>query len=142
MKAVLEIELIGENIIKEMKGWSNFCDNINSGLGKKLIGETPSSGWVSEITGFGTKYKYERQFLKPKKDYSRANSAGSRGVYAEYILDEGKIYDVLAPINWKHKERYFCKVEDWKIVRIDEEEVIRCLNERWESTYSKRRSNE
>lgn len=137
MKAILEIELIGDNIRQEMKLWTNIGNMAMPGLGDMTFGSYPPSGWIAEITGFDSKYKYARSFLKFKKDYSRANSKGSRGVYAEYILDEGKIYDVK-----DRKQRYFCKVDNWQIVRIDELEVKEWLKSRSESTSTKPQNNE
>lgn len=137
MKAILEIELIGDNTVQEMRMWRRLGDELIPGTGTAIFGGCPPSGWVAEIVNFHEKFKYERKFLKFKKDYSRANSKGSRGVYAEYILEDDKIYDVK-----NNKQRYFCKVEDWKIVKITEEEVIEWLNEHWESMYMKQQNNE
>jgi hypothetical protein len=123
MKAILRIELIGDNIRQELKLWTNIGNMAIPGLGTMTFGSYPRSGWVAEITGFDPKYKYARSFLKFKKDYSRANSKGSRGIFAEYILEEGKIYDVKQQVSWKRIERYFCKVDNWQIIRIDETEV-------------------
>ncbi|NLW48787.1 MAG: hypothetical protein GXY86_15850 [Firmicutes bacterium] len=118
MKAILEIELIGDNIVQEMRMWTRLGNDLIPGSGSATFGSCPPSGWVAEITGFDLQYKYARTFLKFKKDYSRANSKGSRGVYAEYILEEEKIYDVK-----DSKQRYFCKVDNWQIVLINESEV-------------------
>jgi hypothetical protein len=61
--------------------------------------------------------------LRYRKDYSRSNSKGSRGVFAEYILESEKIYDVR-----DNKRRFFCKVTDeGDIVHIDESEVRELL---------------
>lgn len=127
MKAFLEIELRGDNIRQSAKIAQYIGNEIMPGLGSSIFG-IPPSGWVAEITGFDDKYKYNRQFLRFKKDYSRTNSKGSRGVYAEYILDSGKIYDVK-----EHKDRYFCTVDDGgNIIKLTEEEVIECLKVRSE----------
>jgi hypothetical protein len=128
MKAFLEIELIGDNIVQEFKFYRNLTDDLLPGLGALTFGSYPPSGWVAEITGFDKKYKYNRQFLRFKKDYSRSNSKGSRGVYAEYILESGKIYDVKS-----RKSRYFCTVNDnGDIIKLSESEVIECLKDRLE----------
>jgi hypothetical protein len=141
MKAILEIELFNDGTRQELKMWKNIGNAYVPGLGTITFGGMPPSGWVAEITGFDPKYKYARTFLKFKKDYSRANSKGSRGIFAEYILEEGKIYDVEQQVTWKRSKRYFCTVKDWKIVEIDEMEVILCLNERSWSTSAKPQNN-
>ena len=116
MKAFIEIELRGDDVRQIIKLYSNVSKEL---IGFNPFGSFPASGWVAEITCTDPKFKYKRKFLKCKKDYSRANSKGSRGVYAEYILDSGKIYEVK-----EHKQRYFCKVNnEGNVIKIGEEEV-------------------
>lgn len=131
MRAYLEIELLGEDGREYLRFCRDIGEMVRPGLGHDTFGRLPPrSGWVAEITGYDQKYKYARKFLKPKIDYSRANSKGSRGVYAEYILESGRIYDVLQPVSWKNSLRYFCTVDDeGNIVQIEEERVREILGE-------------
>ena len=126
MKAILSLELRGDNTRQLFRLWGNITDmNLGEGAGAAIFGTPPPAAWVAEITGLDTKYKYARRFLPFKKDYSQANSVGSRGVQAVYMLEDGKIYDVKA---WK--ERYFCMIRDWEIQRISEYEVNEWLKEK------------
>lgn len=135
MKAYLEIELFGEDARQLYRLWESIGNMVFPSLGSVVFGGMPPSGWVAEITGFDQKYKYARKFLKRKLDYSRANSKGSRGVYAEYILESGKIYDVKQQISRKRVHRYFCTVnQDGDIVILSESEVVEWLKSRSEST--------
>ncbi len=137
MKAILEIELFGEDTRKMLKLWTSIANDALEGLGDMVIGNMPPSGWVAEIIGFDPKYKYARNFLKRKLDYSRANSKGSRGVYAEYILESGKIYEVKEQTSWKRSHRYFCTVnQEGDIITIGEGEVQEWLRNHLESTFS------
>lgn len=129
MKAILEIELAGDNVRQALKFWSGVADEVVPGLGRATFGTMPPCGWCAEVTGFDPKYKYARTFLRFRKDYSRANSKGSRGVYAVYFLEEGKIYEVK-----DNKSRWFCTVRDWEIVKLTKEEADECLKDRSEST--------
>jgi hypothetical protein len=130
MKAILALELRGDNARQLTRLWSSISDmNLGEGAGRAIFGSMPPAAWCAEITGRDPKFKYKRDFLRYKKDYSQANSKGSRGVRAIYMLDEGKVYDVK---DWK--ERYFCAVKDWEIHRIDESEVEEWLNARSGST--------
>lgn len=123
MKIYLELELRGDDVRQMGKMYASICDDIAPGLGTSLF-SMPPSAWVAEITGADPKYKFKREFLRFKKDYSRANSVGSRGVYANYILESGKIYDIK-----EHKDRYYCTVTDnGNIVRLSEDEVKEWLN--------------
>lgn len=112
-----------------MREYSRFCSNFlddafGHDFGKKFTGSIPSSSWVAEIVGFHSKYKYDRIFLQGKRDYSRANSAGSRGIFAWYILESGKYYEIKQQTSWKKSCRYFAKVDDTgEIIEVKEEEV-------------------
>ena len=98
-------------------------------IGDEVLG---SPCFCAEITGLHPKFKFERRFLKPNRDYSQANRTGSRGVYDYFNLDEGKIYDIKSPQSWKSVDRYYCRIEGGRIVRMDEDEVYRCLKNRLE----------
>lgn len=83
----------------------------------------PCRAWCAEITGMRGR-GYVRRFLHGKKDYTRSNSKGSRGIYWLYLLEAGRIYEVSAPLSWKRHDRYFCWVlPDGTIERITKEVV-------------------
>ncbi len=118
MKAFLELELRGDNTRQFAKMYEYIGNDVSPGLGTSIF-HIPATSWVAEITGTDQKYKYARRFLGYKKDYSRSNSKGSRGLYAEYILESDRIYDVK-----DFKNRYFCTVnEEGDIKRLTETEV-------------------
>jgi hypothetical protein len=122
MKAVLRIELYGEDTRTLMKSWSSFINQASPGLGDATIGSLPPSGWVAEITGYDDRYKYARSFLERKLDYSHSNSKGSRGIFAEYILESEHYYEVKRQISWGKSDRYFCVVDyDGNIIKIPED---------------------
>lgn len=118
MKIFIELELRGDDVRQLGKMYASIGDDIVPGLGTSIF-SIPPSAWVAEITGTDPKLKFKREFLRFKKDYSRSNSVGSRGVYANYILESDHIYDVK-----DHKDRYYCTVTDnGNIVRLSEDEV-------------------
>jgi len=82
-----------------------------------------SRAWVAEIVGLSAKYGFERKFLRPNIDYAEANSAGSRGIYKYYWLEEGKVYEVSAPQSWRKIDRYFCEIKNNRAERIDRSKV-------------------
>jgi hypothetical protein len=125
MKNIIEIELFGDNVNQMIKLYRGISEDILPGFWDATIGTIPQSGWVAEITGFDSIYKYARKFLKCKKDYSRSNKKGSRGVFIEYILESGHIYEVKKKPSWNRTERYFCIVSDeGDIIKISEDEVV------------------
>lgn len=123
MKATLGIENI-HIFSDEMKLYGFICDCVLPGSKKYVVPKFKNRCWVAHIVGSDEKYKFKREFLKPKTDYTKSNSKGSRGVYLWYLLESGNIYDVSETTSWKNVDRYFCKVsEDGDIIKITEEEV-------------------
>jgi hypothetical protein len=141
MKAYLEIELFNENTRQAIRRMNEYMRTIRPN--DDAFVQIPPSGWVAEIIGFNPQYRYERCFLPRKLDYSRAYADGARGIYAEYILESGKIYDVKHRVSRKNTRRYFCTVnEEGDIVKLEEQEVIEWLKNRLASTSSQLQGNE
>lgn len=133
MKAILKIEAIGDNTDQYFKLIRRSYNDVIPGLGNWLAGDFKPSYWVAEILGSDKRYKWQRRFLRGKKDYSEANSKGSRGVYVYYTLESGHIYEVNECVTWKRNERYFCRVTlDGDIETINEDEVRECLKKELE----------
>lgn len=134
MKATLSLELFGDNLRQQLKLYSSAIDDaFGDNTGSVTIGNVPPSSWVAEITGFHVKYKYERKFLRYKKDYTKSNSKGSRGIFVWYILESGRYYEVKAKTSWRNEERYFCKVNSQgDVIKVDKNEVDAWLNNRLE----------
>jgi uncharacterized protein YggL (DUF469 family) len=65
-----------------------------------------------------------------QRDYADANSTGSRGVTKWYTLDEGQLFEVSEPHSWTHGERYFCRSERGKVVRMTQADVEAWLDAR------------
>lgn len=132
MKASLKIECIGNGYDQTHKLFKSILtEATNAEIAECTFGTFKASYFVAEITGLHPKYGYERRFLKPQRDYRSASSTGNRGVYAYYILESGKIYDVLKPVSWKNSHRYFCTVdEDGDIITLEKKEVDECLKNR------------
>lgn len=151
MRAVLNLELFGEDTRQLWKIYKGVFEVSGGDFGKayfdKYIGPAPPrSSWVAEISGPDAKYGLKREFVKSKLDYSHANSKGSRGIFAEFLLDEGKIYEVKARTSWGRSDRYFCIVtENGDIKEIDEETACHAVGaltreERREKRYAKKLS--
>jgi hypothetical protein len=134
MKTSLKLECIGDNSDQMFKAYKSMTAMIvGKGLAEATFSTMKASYFVAEIIGFHPKFKYDRKFLPCKKDYRDSNSIGSRGLYAFYILESGKIYDILEPYSWKNSHRYFCTVNELgEIIILIKEEVDKCLKDRLE----------
>jgi hypothetical protein len=96
----------------------------------ELIGEQIGSGkpWVAKITGLDPKFGVAREFLHGVRDYSRANSVGSRGIETGWVITEPGIYERNIPTSWKNTDRsYFELRADGTAADLDKIEVIKKL---------------
>lgn len=87
----------------------------------------PHEYFAAEITDYCGGC-FQKVFLKPFKDYSTANSVGSRGIFASYFLEENKLYEVQCSLNWKKQDHYFCIIETGNIKRLSIQEAVLWLN--------------
>lgn len=128
MLAVLELELIGDNYYASKRANAETEAEAKEARYGAMMGHDKTRPWVAHLTGLDPKYGLRREFVRAQqKDYSRANSIGSRGVFLYFVLQPG-FYEVHERQTWKRTRRYFCHVEGDKITEIDRDEVVRCLN--------------
>lgn len=123
---VLGLEAIGDDMVQfhELHQAKMRELGLPDGLRRSVgIGPVLRRPWVAEITGRDPTYGWARQFLRGQKDYSHANSIGSRGIMIYYHLQEGAVYEVNDWAGWSSVDRYFCRAEGNKIVRMTEREV-------------------
>ncbi len=62
--------------------------------------------------------------LPYRRDYSRANGVGSRGVFAVYELESPGFYKVHERVSWGRCDDYFICVDERGIHRCEEEEAM------------------
>lgn len=111
------LEAIGDNLTRENRDW------------RGTMFELPTrKTWAAEIVGLYNSGKYVFKFLRGSRDYSQANSVGSRGVYVYYNLQSGKVYCVNHWSSWRCEERWMCRVDErGEMHKISHEEVLECL---------------
>ncbi len=92
--------------------------------------------WCAELVGFDLRYGFRRRFLRPKIDYTAANSRGSRGVWFWWTLAEGRFYEAKYPVTWQRHRRLFLTATRDGDLREDLtlEEVQQWLSARLAST--------
>jgi len=94
MRYVLTIEAIGDNFAYHRRQF--LCSTAP--LTKREmryfeLGGTHLSPWVARIVGTDSRYGFVREFVNAQKDYSQANSVGSRGIFLHYFLEPG-LYEI------------------------------------------------
>ncbi len=124
MRIPYEIEAIGDDVRDLLRG-------VEADL---LGAEFPSSWkpWVARLTGLDAKRGFMREFVRGRKDYSRANSVGSRGVFYHYMLDDNAVYEVNQQLSWgKRGVRVYLRVSGGVVYESTREGVEECLREGW-----------
>lgn len=126
---VVKLEAIGDDRVERFREWKRYLDSIDGpGAGKRFFGDLGRARqWVAEITGLCSTYRFKRSFVNGEKDYSEANSIGSRGVYVFYPVREGRIYEINEPMSWKHDRRYFARFDGDQEIEMSESEVMEWL---------------
>lgn len=97
---------------------------------RDIMGDPVPRPWVAEILGTDDRYEFERRFLHGFRDYSRANSVGSRGIYEVFDLEPGKVYEINEFTSWRGRDRRFSRVSGLELQRITKEEVLVWLGSR------------
>lgn len=137
MKAVLRLEYIGASTWDRLRQFERFeravlgcrrADDIFVDgdaymdlpgprvLAYRVLG--PDAGSVGPVYGH--------------RDYSQANSKGTRGVMVVYTLEQGVIYRVKAPTSWRSSSQFFAVVDDdGSVLRMSKAEVLEWASERW-----------
>lgn len=127
MKATIGLEHIGANIYNDMRA----LDETFAALGFRvdMTGEYPYRGpAVAEMyrDGAGDLHAH---WLAGKRDYTRANSKGSRGIKVWYTLEENRLYWVREPRSWRHVAEYYAAVTpEGGVYYLSEEEANEWLS--------------
>lgn len=128
MKAVLELEAIADDLYelqRMMRSGKVRSSYLSPSLELDLLryGNKSLKPWVAKVTISAG--RLEREFVRYQmKDYFRANSTGSRGVYLYYVLSDG-LYEVNERVSKVRARRHFIYVKGDKIMDVATDEVLR-----------------
>lgn len=73
-------------------------------------------------------YAIEKRPQRGQRDYSQANSVGSRGIYTYHLLYPDHCYEVNERITWQRSRLYWCRVENGQIIEMTYEEALQWLS--------------
>lgn len=123
--AVLKLEFIGENYTayRRSEAYHEASERYGS-----YLGHDQSTPWVKRVLGYNEQFGFLHEAVRGQKDYSQANSVGSRGIYLYYPLKKG-VYEVNERITWSRVRRYFILVDNAEYVEVSKEEVFAWLEE-------------
>lgn len=108
--------------------WKVEAIGYGGGRRRNLI--PPKRPWLAEITGLSAKYGLRREFPPAQMDWENANRSGARGVYMQWVLAPGRVYEAAWPETWTRQAQAFLRVIDGRIEQIGREEVDRWLRQR------------
>jgi hypothetical protein len=118
MRALLRLEIYDDTAMRERDARRR----------RTTPGPGRTKPWIARLDGYDPQYGFARTFVRGVRDYSHANSVGSRGVWLCYALEPG-MYEVNKHASWQRTERYFIQVtNDGQYHRISLEEVTAWLN--------------
>lgn len=117
MRYAIELEVVGDVYEQEARA----IDRMQGGSGKGF-----RSSWVARLMSYNAIGGFDRRFIHGRKDYSRANSKGSRGVYLCYALEPG-VYEINQLTSWSSSRRYFCMVDGESLHQLTKEEAVDVL---------------
>ena len=141
MIAMIGLEVIGDDARdrkrrRAMSGTSDklaFRRAMTSGRFGEMMRdairqESTPVGWVARITGRDPKHGLAREFLRGSVSFRDVeDELGARGVYRWFELEEGALFEVNAPLSWTSADRYFCRSERGRVVRMTREEIDAAL---------------
>lgn len=112
MKAVLRLECIGDNYIQRARlieqGKAQMPHHTRQFIPIIRYGQKHFRVWVARVVDG------KREFITGMRDYSLANSIGSRGIFEYFALDDG-IYEINECVELGKSRRYFIQVQDTEI---------------------------
>lgn len=120
MLSVIVLESIGDNVPTRVRNKVNaqkmyLWDRKN----RERAYLAPERPWVARIVGPHPRFGFERVFIAPKRDHTKSNNNGSRGVFCHYELFDDGVYEVNEPLSWKRVDRYFIEKRGSEHRRID-----------------------
>lgn len=83
---------------------------------------------VWEIRGLDDAELFQRWPVPAQKSYADANGAGTRGVFAYYLLRPERIYEIIEPLSWSRGDHYFVYLDDGQEVRGTMEDAFRWIS--------------
>lgn len=135
MRAVLKLEIIGDNYIQRLRlidSGKAPCPHIREFVKTIRYGRKKFRPWVARIVGRDEHYGYARQFITGMRDYTDANPIGSRGIFEYFALTDG-VYEVNETMALGRARRHFIRVNEGAIAEISKEKVERWINTTSES---------
>ena len=128
--ALLSLELIGDDADARLREAEQAVTLAAGRAAGRLFAPDAENGvWVKQLLGIGDAGKFHKRFVRGQKDYSRANSVGSRGVLLHFFLPPG-VYQVQEKIAWRNVRPYFVESAAGLIKEISRMEAVTWLKNR------------
>ena len=127
MKAILSLEYIGAATWDRLRQFERFERMIIGG--QPLPVDHPD--YMAQPGPRVTRYALEGDTwivseVHGQRDYSGANSRGTRGVMVRFILDDSAIYRVKEPVSWRNCAHYFAAVDaDGAVLKMEQQEALK-----------------
>lgn len=126
MKAALALEYIGATNWDRLRGFEGMMSR--AGVHISPEDRVQAGPQVAEIRR-GDDGLLRPHWLFGKRDYAKANSRGTRGVYLHYVLEQDRLYWVQEPVSWRRTARYFAAISiSGNVYELSDEEAAEWQN--------------
>lgn len=124
LRAALSLEVIGDDTLALLRQTQQTAGMVSGPVAASFFAPgRDASPWAARLNGVTIGGKFRREFLRGQKDYSRANSIGSRGVYLHYSLPPG-VYQVHEKTAWQNFRTYFLLSQAGRTQEITRQEAV------------------
>lgn len=133
----IRLECIGDDIAQAMRGFEKKADALapaeRGHQWQRLFKAARTSSWpepfVWRIVGVNERGHFTKERVRGRKDYTHANSVGSRGVYLWYTLVRGEFYRIQSIPSWKRARVFYAVATADGYGEMTEQEVYACLSD-------------
>jgi len=115
LKATIRLELISDDYFYALRNGSWSFEKLSRRA--RRLGPNRSPSYCAKIIDG------RRFFQHGVRDYSHANSDGSRGIFEYFVLSNGT-YEINSRISFDCAEKYYVRIVNETITRISRDEAL------------------
>jgi len=115
---VFKLECFDDDVREAMRRFNEMPEHLKGQILRRapwalgFLPNLPPTPWVARVRGG------RLRFVKPHKDFSEANSSGSRGVLKVWMLRQGTTYEINETFPSGRSSRFRGSVEGGYFVRV------------------------
>lgn len=132
----IRLECIGDDIAQAIRAFDSKVSTLTAfergHQWQRRFRSARTASWpepfVWQVVGISERGSLMEERLRGRKDYTHANSVGSRGVYLWYSLVRGEFYRIQSIPSWKRSHVFYAVATADGYAEMSEQEVRACLS--------------